>query len=154
MSYLAIAYAVEEESLAQEKRFRDRINPLNVFSQEEVLHYFGLKKEQIIELANEIKNDCDPKSGQWYTIDTLQALFITLRFLKTGSFQYIAGELIKVHQSTASRKINLVTNAILKNTSKYIKFPAGNELIVQLVFRSTLLFFAENISLVNSAIFR
>lgn len=52
---------------------------------------------------------------------------LTLRFLATGTFQSVVGELFGVEQTTASRTINRVTKAIVRLMPKYVKLPSQQE---------------------------
>lgn len=54
----------------------------------------------------------------------LQVL-LSLRFYATGTFQDVVAEMIGVHQSTASRTIARVTEAILRRLPQEIRMPAS-----------------------------
>ena len=54
-------------------------------------------------------------------------LFITLRYLATGTFQSTVGELIGVSQATASRTITRVTNALVSEMPTWVKLPNQSE---------------------------
>lgn len=128
MSQFVIALMIENRRcLRGQRRFQDRTNPLTVFSESESLHNFGIRREQIIQLSNEIGQYIDVKINKAYSLRTVTQILITLRFYKSGSFQYINGDLIHVHQSSVSRCISKVTKALVKIKSKYIYFPSTEE---------------------------
>lgn len=52
---------------------------------------------------------------------------LALRFYATGTFQDLVGEVFGVDQSTASRTINRVTKALVRQMPRWVKLPNQQE---------------------------
>ena len=50
-------------------------------------------------------------------------MLVTLRFLATSTFQDVCGELVGVDQSTVSRTVSRVTEAMFRQARQHIFFP-------------------------------
>ncbi|KAK7095808.1 putative nuclease HARBI1 [Littorina saxatilis] len=97
--------------------FRDRTHPLEVLDNREVFTRFRFPRHFILELTDEICDDIEfPNRRQG-------ALLLTLRFYATGTLQNVIGDLFGVTQSTASRTISRVTDALLAHVGEWIVMP-------------------------------
>ena len=96
----AVAERVRRQQFVRRPRvFRDRTNPLETLSDDEVLYRLRLPREVIFRLCGELVR-LDPTSGRGGSLPVSIQLCITLRYLATGSFQDMVGELHGVTQST------------------------------------------------------
>ncbi len=55
-------------------------------------------------------------------------LLVTLRFYATGPFQVVVGDLVGIHQSSVSRILEEVSNALVMSRGDFIQFPCEAEL--------------------------
>ena len=122
----AVARFRRNRRLPAPRLFRDRLHPLDKFDDDEIYGKFRFRRHQIIELTDEVSEQlelCNRTGG----LPPILQLLLALRFYACGTFQDVCGELVGVHQSTASRTISRVTKALLTHVHNWIKFPTQAE---------------------------
>lgn len=126
MAAIVLMRRRRREGFIDRRIFRDRTNPLEVFDDQEVYKKFRFYRQDIFEIADEIEEDLQtlPRKG---SLTTLLQVLITLRFYATGTFFDTVGEMIGVSESTASRTIKKVTNALAMHAREHIKMPTQQE---------------------------
>ena len=89
---------------------------------------FRFRRQDIMEITDEISNDIE-LVNQHGTLPPLLQVMTVLRFYASGSFQIqdMCAELIGIHQSTASRAITRVTDALLRRVPGYVLMPTQEE---------------------------
>lgn len=110
--------------------YRDRKNPLEDYNDKEFVQRYRLSKEDFNDVLFLIQDEIQPvqyRSG--YNINAEQKLLTTLRFLATGNYQRVDGDLIGISQPTVSRTVRQVIKEIAKHSREFIKFPSEEELI-------------------------
>ncbi|XP_025106067.1 putative nuclease HARBI1 [Pomacea canaliculata] len=112
--------------LRRERVFRDRNHPLDRYNDEELYKKFRFTRLHILQLTDEIAAAVELSNRRGALSPVLQVL-LALRFYATGSFHDVCGELIGVHQTTASRTIRRVTQAILRTLPQKIRLPNAEE---------------------------
>ena len=103
--------------------FRDRTHPLDHFDDTGIYAKFRFRRNDILEICDATNGRLERPNRTGVIPPVLQIL-LALRFYACGTFQDVCGELIGVHQTTASRVINRVTRALLPLAAAWIPFPA------------------------------
>lgn len=105
------------------RRLRDRINPMDHYTDSEFLARYRFTKCSVKKLL-----DCLPLeescSNRGHPLPPMTQLLIALRFYGAGTFQVVAGDLVNVSQPTVSRIIERVSRVIAKHLfPAVVKFP-------------------------------
>ena len=119
-------YGYRRRQIRRNRIFRDRTNPFDEFDDVELYKKFRFRREDIITITAEIADDIEHVNRQG-SLPTLLQVLTALRFYATGSFQDVCGEMIGIHQSTASRTITRVTEALLKQVPGWVLLPTQEE---------------------------
>ena len=124
---MAVAlFVVQEEynrAMRRERIFRDRSNPLDAMSDEELISKYRLNRECIFNLVEELNDDLKSPTRRNYALPSYLQVLTALRFYGTGSFQAVVGDTHGIHKSTVSRCINRVSTALCQRVRQYIKYP-------------------------------
>ena len=102
----------QRHHLRRNRIFRDRLHPLDRYDDIELFGKFRFRRQDILQLTDELEEIIALPHRKGALPPVLQVL-LTLRFYACGSFQDVCGELVGVHQATASRTITRVTEALL-----------------------------------------
>ncbi|XP_030050630.1 putative nuclease HARBI1 [Microcaecilia unicolor] len=102
--------------------YRTRVD-LEQMSDNKVITDYHLNRMAIYELYEEIRADIDPPTARSHAVPGLEKLLTVLQFLATGTFQHVIGGNSGVDQSTVSRHLTQVLQALKKRVRQYIKFP-------------------------------
>ena len=78
-------------------------------------------------LTDILKNDVEHVANRRGALTPILQIMLTLRFYATGTFQDTVAELIGVDQSTASRTIARVTDALVVQAREWICLPSQRE---------------------------
>ena len=120
----------EEEEVERVARrpyvLRDRLDPLTFYNDFEFRDRFRLSKDAVIELLADIQEDIREDSDKNCALSPCLQLPIALRFLATGAFHRVTGDLVGVARTTAGRKIHKVISAIAGIRRRYITYPVTN----------------------------
>ncbi|XP_070386061.1 putative nuclease HARBI1 [Dermacentor albipictus] len=93
------------------RNLRDRLNPLELYSDDEFRSRYRFSKQSIVLLLKELRlNRNHDKRGE--PLPPVLKLLITLRFYSTGAMQTVVGDLVNVSQPSVSRSIWEATQAI------------------------------------------
>ncbi|XP_069829368.1 putative nuclease HARBI1 [Dendropsophus ebraccatus] len=103
--------------------FRERTG-MEGLTDEEVIERFRLNKRTIIDLYELIRTDIDPLTQRSHAIPGIVKLLNCLHFFSTGSFQTKASAIGGVSQSTFSRFLVPVIQALKKHVHTFISFPS------------------------------
>lgn len=112
-----------------ERIFRDRLNPLEVYSGPCFRDRFRLSKETIRDfIMPEIIGDLHRHTLRNQSLTPIQQLCIVLRFYSSGSFHRILGDTLGMHRSTVTKLIHLVSVSIIRRLKHvYIRTPTGQD---------------------------
>ena len=83
---------------------------------------FRFRRQHILELTRQVLADIT-LANRGFTLSPLQQVLVTLRYLATSTFQDVCGELVGVDQSTVSRTVSRVTDAMFRQAQQHIFFP-------------------------------
>ncbi|XP_018115317.1 putative nuclease HARBI1 [Xenopus laevis] len=115
------------EPIIRPRIFRERLAMLDKLSDGKIVSMFRLKREAILELYAHISEDTEPLMGRSHAVPGMCKLLAVLYLVANGSFQHVIYQVIGISQSSMSRIIPQVFDAILKLTRNYIYFPSNNE---------------------------
>jgi len=101
-------------------QLKTTLNCLEYFDDHEYEQRFRLTKESTRLLNNLLSPYIEEKKKSW-SLSRIDKIMIALRYYACGSIQRLIGDFHHVDQSTISRSINTVTNAICLLRDSYIK---------------------------------
>ncbi|XP_050705937.1 putative nuclease HARBI1 [Eriocheir sinensis] len=119
---MALLWALEHDRLRRERVFRDRLNPLEV-SDDLLLHYYRLPRHEILQLCEEIGPHIHRPTSRTRAIPIHTQILVALRFYASGTFQNVVGDVAGISQSSISRILNDVTEALLNKAKREINMP-------------------------------
>jgi len=103
--------------------FRDRTQPLDCMTDDELISRYRLPRESIIELIDTLTPDLKHPSMRSNALPVSTQVLVSLQFYATGSMQRVTGDIHGVSQPSVSRCVNAVSNALTHKASDYIRFP-------------------------------
>ena len=118
----------EIERIPRRRNLKNRTNPFEIFDEQEFKMRFRFQKQTILWLTDLIGGDLRPQTRRRQPISELNQILLTLRFLATGTFQQVIGDLFGVHKSTACVIIQRVVRKIAELKPHYIQMPTPEEL--------------------------
>nr|XP_022314374.1 putative nuclease HARBI1 [Crassostrea virginica] len=110
--------------------FRDRTNPLEGFSDTELISRYRFPRHGILELLDLIEKDVSRPTGRSYAIPAVTQILVFLRYLAKGDFQSECGDIHEISQPTVSRIIGSVSHALDSKLTN-VKFPTSSYDIVR-----------------------
>ena len=113
--------AVREEN--PPRPLRDRMDPL-ILPDHMLIRQYRLPRPAIIYLADMLSNDLKRKTRRSSPLPVVTQMMAALRFFASGSFQMVVGGTLGVSQSSVSRVVRDVTNALCRRARQFIRFPA------------------------------
>ena len=109
--------------------FKDRSNPLEDLSSDEVFRRYRFRPETILFLMSLLPS-LNSKTKRNCAVPPLLQLLVTLRYLATGSMHLLIGDSVGLSRSTVGRIVRRVTHLLCDLSSQFIKFPT-NQAAVQ-----------------------
>ena len=110
-------------NLRRNRIFRDRRNPLEIFDDTELYSKFRFRRHDILRIVDELRNDLEYPVTRQGSLPAASQVMVALRMYATGCFQNLVAETIGIDQSTASRTIHRVTNALLHRMHDWVCLP-------------------------------
>ena len=98
--------------------FRDRTNPLDFLSDQQIIRNYRLDREGIYTLCDELREDLEKSAKRSRSLQ----IMIALRYYSNGSYMNVIGDAHGVRKMSVSRCINIVSKCIANNIKNYIKF--------------------------------
>lgn len=116
------AVLAHDRALRRERVFRDPLNPLEV-EDEHLLRYYRFPRREILWLCDELEPDIGRVTRRSHAVPTHTQVLTALRFYASGSFQSVVGDASGLSQSSVSRIIGKVTDALFSRARREIKMP-------------------------------
>ena len=91
--------------LRRERIFRDRLNPLDRYNDDELFRRFRFPRRELLQLIDTFAEDLN------YPCASMQIL-VALRFYVTGSFQEVIGDTFGVSKATICNIIHRVSRTL------------------------------------------
>ncbi len=105
---------------------RDRHNPLEVYSDAELLRQYRFDGNHIRMIADLLRNSLEHKDGRGGALTLIQQACVALKFFASGAFQVNIAEMqFNIHESTVSRTVKNVSFALAHQMNQHIYFPSG-----------------------------
>ena len=125
MAALVYRRYLERRVLRRNRIFRDRSHPFEKFDDVKLFQKFRFRRLDILAITDSIRNDIElaNRRGSLTPLQDLQ-IMVVLRLYASGSFQDVCGELIGIDQSTVSRTIPRVTEALLHQLPNWVQMPS------------------------------
>lgn len=111
--------------LRKERVFRDRYDPLDNWTDEELLKQCRFDRASILFICDLLKDPLEHKTKRNHALPLHLQVILSLRYFATGSMQSVLGNIIHVEQCTVSRTIKRTTLALVNIARDFIKFPTG-----------------------------
>jgi hypothetical protein len=94
ISNLSLSSADEDEERIPRRRraLRDRINPFDLFDEQEFKMRFRFEKQTILWLCDLIGPEIEPIIRRRKPVTALNQILLTMRYLATGGFQQLLGD--------------------------------------------------------------
>lgn len=105
--------------------FRDRIDPLDKFTDYELIARYRFPRRTVLELTDLIRNAVQHPTSRSCAIPAHTQVFTTLRFLAKGEYLSEVADIHGISISSASRIITNVTSAFCQLLDN-VKFPTTN----------------------------
>lgn len=124
MAHIMIMHEMHKKAQKRERVFRDRSNPLDFYTDDEIRSRFRFTRTGIFQLLDYLGDDLKP-ALRYYSYHPTAQLLAALRFYATGTFQLAVGDTFieKVSQSMMSRFIHSITDSLVKRVPDIIRFP-------------------------------
>jgi hypothetical protein len=116
------------------RTYKDHLDPFTSMNHQEFRYRFRLNKETVREVISQVKHHLQPTCEKYCNVTPELAVLITLRFYAGATFQTICGDIFSVSQSSVSRAIEHVTDALMTLRETVVKFPPDRALIKQKFF--------------------
>lgn len=116
---IALAY---DRGIRRERVFRDQLNPLEV-DDIHLLRNYRFPRREILWLCEELEQDIGRVTRRCHAISTHTQVLAALRFYASGSFQSVIGDSCGLSQTSVSRVMDQVTNALFNRARREIKMP-------------------------------
>ena len=78
------------------RNFRERLDILNIYSDDEFLARFRFSKNCVILLLNEVEEELESETERSFALSPLYKLLIFLCFAACGSYQQVVGDTLMV----------------------------------------------------------
>ena len=114
---LEIEIEIIENSLRRQRVFRDRLNPMDAYSDFDFIARYRITKYMFVDLLNKISTKLNRSTARSHSIAPTTQLAVALQFLATGTFQTVIASAHGISQTSVSRCVTAVTKAL---TSIYI----------------------------------
>ncbi|KAJ8954814.1 hypothetical protein NQ317_009290 [Molorchus minor] len=111
------------------RRIYQRENPFEMMDDLSFYRRFRLHKETVLHLLQQIEHNLEFDNDLNNSLSPINQLLTTLRFYATCGHQNAIGDFMGMHQSTASRIIRKVSEAIATLRPQYIRMPLQREII-------------------------
>ena len=110
--------------LRRQRVFRDRLNPLDEYSDGEFIARYRITRYVFMELLNEIPSKLFRATTRSHYKPSITQLAVALQFLATGTFQTVVASAHGISHTSVSRCVTVVCEGLASIASKYIQFPS------------------------------
>ena len=123
----AVIVARRRNYLTRERVFKDRLNPIDCLSDDELISRYRLSRVCMLDLLETITDELQHPTSRGHAISPIVQLTTALRFYATGCFQREVADLHGISMSSVSRCIASVSRAIAMKVKDYITFSTDPE---------------------------
>ncbi|XP_062596160.1 putative nuclease HARBI1 [Saccostrea cucullata] len=119
----------QRRCLPRPRLFRDRLNPLELRTDDELFERYRFRRPTIQFLFDTIGDRIEHPTKRSLALPAMVQLLVFLRFVATGAFQQLVGDAIHISKATAGRCIRRVAFALTNIAGRFIQFPSGQDAI-------------------------
>ncbi|KAH9371195.1 hypothetical protein HPB48_006073 [Haemaphysalis longicornis] len=105
---------------------RDRLNPLETWSEEAFRRRYRLRKRTVVLLTDLLRGSLEPKTVTCNAVPPLQVLCAPRCFAK-GSYQDEVADIHGISQPTQSRIVRKVSQALCERRTQFVHFPTSRQ---------------------------
>lgn len=117
-----ISLTSDEEESWPTRTFKDRMNPLEHYTDVEFRNRYRISKNVLCQIMQLLQH-LAPMTLRNHAISAVEQVLLTISFLATGGFQITVADHVRVHKSTACRIIKKVSNEIAKLRPVFVRMP-------------------------------
>ncbi|KAG7174112.1 putative nuclease HARBI1 [Homarus americanus] len=121
MAELLVALAYRR-ILRRERTYRDPLDPLAV-SDEHLIKHYKFPRQEILRLCEELRPSIERPTNRSHAIPCHTQVLVALGFYTSGNLQSSVGNSTGLSQTSVSRVINKVTDALFKKGLTEIRMP-------------------------------
>ncbi|WAR03917.1 HARB1-like protein [Mya arenaria] len=103
--------------------FRDRMNPLDVMNDHEIIKKYRLDRDAILEICAQTQQHLVRPTSRSQSLPVCLQVLVALRYYATGSFQSVLADGHGISIRSVSRSIHAVSKALTRQVPRQIKFP-------------------------------
>ena len=123
MTSLFVLLEMEIGSLRRQRIFRDRLNPLDAYSDVEFIARYRIRREIFLELHHKIETFMSRSTSRYHSLSVTTQFAVTLQFPATGSFQTVVASAHGISQPSVSNCVKGVTDALCSIPKEYTNLP-------------------------------
>ena len=114
----------ENQSRIRRNGLKDRLNPLEAFSEVEFYDRFRVNKDGFLSILELVEPELPSFAKKTNSpLNKVQQLSVALRFFASGDFQVSCGDFQGISQPTVCRTVHRITDALAKLSQQIISFP-------------------------------
>ena len=98
--------------LRRERIFRDRLNPLDRYNDDELFRRFRFPRRELLQLIDTFAEDLNYPCERKGSLPASMQILVALRFYVTGSFQEVIGDTFGVSKATICNIIHRVSRVL------------------------------------------
>ncbi|KAH9384231.1 hypothetical protein HPB48_026224 [Haemaphysalis longicornis] len=106
---------------------RDRLNPLETWSEEAFRRRYRLRKRTVASLTDLLSGSLEPKTVTCDAVPPLLQVFCALRYFAKGSYQDEVADIHGISQPTQSRIVRKVSQALCERRTQFVHFPTSRQ---------------------------
>ena len=127
MAFVMLLEYHAQRQFRRESIFRDRSNPLDIYTDEELFSRFRFPRYELLALIDEFAQELEFPTQRKGSLSAGMQIMIALRFLATGSFQEVIGDVFGVSRMTVHRCIVRVSAVLKRAICRYVHFDNDQE---------------------------
>jgi hypothetical protein len=110
-------------NIRRERVFKDRLNPLEVYNDNECIQRFRFDRKSISDICLLLFNDLKRSTHRSQSLPVVIQVCTALRFYSQGAFFRATGDCINISKSSQSRCVYNVSEALSLKVNQFVKFP-------------------------------
>jgi hypothetical protein len=122
-----MAAFIDGELSTSARRYRERLNPLEEYSESDFYRRYRFSKACVAELSDLIRGDLPVKASKNCAVPIELQLMTALRYYATGSYQIVTGDTLGLSQPTVSRIVTNVSTALSLHVNEFIHLPTQQD---------------------------
>ena len=126
MSYVTRFQLLYERNFRRERIFRDRRNPLDIYSDSELHERCRFNKDGLVFIVDMIGDSLSHPTRRSNALSPIEQVFIALRFYSCGTFFIVDADTVNVSKATVSRCVSRVSAALKQIVHDVIRFPRND----------------------------